>query len=162
MLFTVLIGIPLGIVSAIRRGGILGYAARLVAILGLSIPNFWLGTLMVLLPAIWWRWNPAKQWVDFTADPLGHIGLLILPALVLGIVRAWAEPEPFLFNGRYTKLRYVNVWPRPIQKRPFSPRSERSLRMDGARGPLPSNPAESSATLAGGGPAYRVARRPAY
>lgn len=88
MLLTVLIGVPLGALSAIKRGTVFDYAARFFAIIGLSVPDFWIGTLAVLLPAIWWGWTPAKAWVGFTDHPVEHFGLLILPALTLGISSA--------------------------------------------------------------------------
>jgi peptide/nickel transport system permease protein len=85
MVLTVLIGVPLGAISAIYHGRIGDYLARVVAILGLSVPNFWLGTLVVTLPAIWWGWTPATTWVGLTADPLEHLKLVLLPASVLAV-----------------------------------------------------------------------------
>jgi peptide/nickel transport system permease protein len=85
MVLTIVIGVPLGIISAVYRGRVADYVARFIAILGLSIPNFWLGTLVVLLPAIWWGWTPATRWVSFSNSPVKHVELLVLPALVLAI-----------------------------------------------------------------------------
>src|SRR5204862_362788 len=61
------------------------YAARSAAILGLSMPNFWLATLIIVLPAIWWGWRPVAAYVDFSRDPLAHVTQFFLPALILGI-----------------------------------------------------------------------------
>src|SRR6185503_858503 len=55
------------------------------SILGLSVPNFWLATLVVTMPVYWWNWNPAKQFKTFGEDPISHFGLLLLPALVLAL-----------------------------------------------------------------------------
>ena len=85
ILMTVLIGVPIGVLSAIRAGRLLDYGLRLFSILGLSVPNFWLATLVVYLPVYWWTWNPAKQFQTFSDDPVAHIGLLLLPALVLAV-----------------------------------------------------------------------------
>lgn len=85
LLLTVLIGVPLGAISAVYNGGILDYLARIIAILGLSVPNFWLGTLIVTLPAIWWGWTPASDWVGLSADPFEHLKLVFLPAIVLAV-----------------------------------------------------------------------------
>jgi peptide/nickel transport system permease protein len=84
MLLTVLIGIPLGIVSALYRRSPVDYGARLLAIIGLSIPNFWLATLVVLLPALWWGWTPARSWVGWS-DAGTHLQLILLPASVLAV-----------------------------------------------------------------------------
>ncbi|MGE5596317.1 MAG: ABC transporter permease [Hyphomicrobiales bacterium] len=85
LLLTILLGIPLGAISAVYNGGIFDYLARLVSILGLSIPNFWLGTLIVTLPAVWWGWTPASNWVGWTQDPVEHLKLVLLPATVLAV-----------------------------------------------------------------------------
>src|SRR5262249_53687164 len=66
------------------------YLARSAAILGLSVPGFWLATLVIVLPAIWWGWRPVTGFVEFRESPLGHVGQLLLPALVLGIAAAAA------------------------------------------------------------------------
>jgi peptide/nickel transport system permease protein len=88
VLFTVLLGVPLGAISAIRSGGVTDYAARGVAILGLSIPNFWIATLVVILPAIWWGWTPAGEWLDWSDSVPGHLRVVALPAAVLAISSA--------------------------------------------------------------------------
>ena len=88
MLLTVLIGVPLGAISAVYNGGFADYVARILAIIGLSVPNFWLGTLIVTLPAIWWGWTPASNWVGITEDPLAHTKLVLLPAIVLSVSSA--------------------------------------------------------------------------
>ena len=85
ILFTVLIGVPVGVISAIRAGKPVDYGLRFFSILGLSIPNFWLATLIVYLPAYWWQWTPAKEFPTIQEDPVQHFVLLLLPALVLSI-----------------------------------------------------------------------------
>ena len=78
------IALPVGIFSAIRQGTFTDYAGRSVAIIGLATPNFWIAVMVLLYPAIWWGWSPPLQWVPFTADPLGNLGVLIIPSLILG------------------------------------------------------------------------------
>ncbi|MCC6381431.1 MAG: ABC transporter permease [Dehalococcoidia bacterium] len=85
IVFTLLIGIPVGAVSAVRAGSPSDYLLRFFSILGLSVPNFWIGTLVVFMPVIWWGWTPVKDWVDLTDDPGQHFLLLLLPAVVLSI-----------------------------------------------------------------------------
>lgn len=85
LFFTVLIGVPVGTLSAVKAGTPLDYAVRFFSILGLSIPGFWLATLVVVMPSIWWQWTPVRQFVSFSEDPVQHVALLLLPALVIAI-----------------------------------------------------------------------------
>jgi peptide/nickel transport system permease protein len=90
-LFAVLIAVPVGVVSATRQDTLRDYAARSTAVLGLSIPSFWLATLVIVLPAIWWGWRPAGGgFVEFSRGPLANLGSLLLPALILGLASAAA------------------------------------------------------------------------
>jgi peptide/nickel transport system permease protein len=85
IIFAVLMGVPIGIVSAVRQDTARDYVSRGGAILGLSIPGFWLGTLAVVLPAIYFKWSPSIQFTKLTDDPWGHVAQFILPGLLLGI-----------------------------------------------------------------------------
>ena len=60
-----LIGLPVGIYSAIRRNTAADYVGRSVAIIGLATPNFWLATMVMIFPAIWWAWSPPMTLVPF-------------------------------------------------------------------------------------------------
>ena len=84
ILIGLLIGLPVGIYSAMRRNTAADYVGRSVAIIGLATPNFWLATLIVTFPAIWWAWSPPLTIVPFRADPLGSIAVFIVPSLILG------------------------------------------------------------------------------
>jgi peptide/nickel transport system permease protein len=84
------IALPIGVLAAARQDTLADYVARSVAILGLSLPGFWLGTLLIVLPAIWWGWRPVTGFVEFRQDPVAHVGQLLLPALILGIASAAA------------------------------------------------------------------------
>jgi peptide/nickel transport system permease protein len=85
LLVALIIAIPVGVISAARQDTIADYIARSAAILGLSVPAFWLATLLIVLPAIWWGWRPVTGFVEFSQDPVGHVTQLILPAVILGI-----------------------------------------------------------------------------
>jgi peptide/nickel transport system permease protein len=85
-----LIALPIGVLAAARQDTLADYIARSVAILGLSLPGFWLGTLVIVLPAIWWGWRPVTGFVDFRQAPLAHVAQMLLPALILGIASAAA------------------------------------------------------------------------
>jgi len=67
------------VISAARQDTIQDYVARSAAILGLSVPAFWLATLLIVLPAIWWGWRPVTGFVEFSKDPVGHVTQLLLP-----------------------------------------------------------------------------------
>jgi peptide/nickel transport system permease protein len=84
-LFAVLIAVPVGVLSAVRQDTLRDYAARSAAILGLSVPSFWLATLIIVLPAIWWGWRPVTGFVELRESPLAHVGQFVLPGLVLGV-----------------------------------------------------------------------------
>ena len=78
------IALPVGIYSAIRQDTAADYAGRSIAIIGLATPNFWLGIMVMIFPAIWWGWSPPMEWIPLTEDPLGNIGVFIIPSLILG------------------------------------------------------------------------------
>ena len=79
-----LIALPVGIYSAIRQDtpGVVG--GRTIAIIGMATPNFWLGIMVMIFPAIWWGWAPPMQYIPFTEDPLRNLGVLIIPSVILG------------------------------------------------------------------------------
>ena len=80
----ILIALPVGIYSAIQQDTAADYVGRTAAVLGLATPNFWLALMVMIYPAIWWGWSPPMEWVPFTEDPLGNLGVLIIPSLILG------------------------------------------------------------------------------
>jgi peptide/nickel transport system permease protein len=84
----ILIGIPVGVLSAVRQDGVLDFFARSAAVLGLSIPGFVKAIVVILLPAIWWGWTPLVRFVEFAKDPSGYLLQFILPAIILGIASA--------------------------------------------------------------------------
>ena len=78
------IGVPIGAISAIRAGSWLDFAGRLVSIGGLSVPSFWIGTLVLLYFAIWFRWIPPITYVALLEDPLRNLQQFAVPAVALG------------------------------------------------------------------------------
>ncbi len=84
LVLAVPLGIMLGVVGAVWRGTLLDTTTRIVAVSGLSVPNFWLGTLIVVLPAFWWAWSPPLSPPSITEDPLGHFTPYLLAAGALG------------------------------------------------------------------------------
>lgn len=82
------IALPVGILSAVRRNGLLDYALRTVTILGISVPNFWTGTLIITYAIVWFGWNPIKEYSTFTEDPLRNLSIIIFPVIVLAYAGA--------------------------------------------------------------------------
>ena len=79
-----LIALPVGIYSAIRQDTVTDYVGRTIAISGMAMPNFWLALMVMIFPAIWWGWSPPTELIPFTKDPLGNLGVFIIPSLILG------------------------------------------------------------------------------
>jgi peptide/nickel transport system permease protein len=84
MIIAVALGIPAGVIAAVRRGTAIDYTASAVALSGLSIPNFWLGIMLILFVSVELQLLPASGYVPFFSDPLGALETLIMPAFVLG------------------------------------------------------------------------------
>ena len=84
LLIALIVAIPIGIYSAVRQETAGDYIGRTISILGLAIPSFWLGTMVVLMPAIWWGWSPPTEAVPFFVDPIANIQTFIIPSLILG------------------------------------------------------------------------------
>jgi peptide/nickel transport system permease protein len=84
MLVSIVVGVPIGVYSAIRQDTAGDYTTRSLAILLLAIPSFWLGTLVMVFPSIWWGWAPELKYVPFAQDPLTNLKMMILPAVILG------------------------------------------------------------------------------
>jgi len=88
LIISTVIGLPLGVYSAVRQDTWGDYVGRTVAILLISIPSFWLATLIMIYPAIWWGWSPSVVLIPFTKDPIGNIGMFLIPAAILGTATA--------------------------------------------------------------------------
>jgi len=84
MLIAMVIGIPAGIVSAVRQGTAWDLGANAFALWGLSTPNFWLGILMILLFSVELGWLPASGYVSPWEDPIANLKAMAMPAFVLG------------------------------------------------------------------------------
>ena len=84
MTIALLIGIPAGIVSAVGRGTVWDTAANVLALWGISTPNFWLGILMIMLFSVQLGWLPASGYVSPFEDLGANLAAMIMPAFVLG------------------------------------------------------------------------------
>ena len=84
LIIAILIGIPAGVLSAYKKGTWIDWVANITALSGLSVPNFWLGIMLILLVSVKLGWLPASGYVPLTEDPLQSIRVMIMPAFVLG------------------------------------------------------------------------------
>jgi peptide/nickel transport system permease protein len=78
------IALPIGIYSAIRQDTLGDFVARSFSILLLAVPSFWMGTMVMVFPSIWWGWSPEVNYVKFSDDPFQNVKQMLVPAIVLG------------------------------------------------------------------------------
>jgi peptide/nickel transport system permease protein len=84
----VAIALPTGVMSAIRQDSGLDYLFRSVAIGGLSIPGFWMATIVIVAASIAWKWVPPMRYTPFLRDPLANLSQFVIPAIILGFALA--------------------------------------------------------------------------
>lgn len=84
ILISQLIALPLGIYSALRQDTPGDYVARSLSILLIGIPSFWVATMVIVWPAIWWGYMPPIRLIPFTQNPLGNLAMFVVPATVIG------------------------------------------------------------------------------
>ena len=84
IIMSVIIGLPIGVWSAIRQDTAGDYLGRTFAIGMLALPNFWLATLIVVFPAVWWGWSPPVEYIPLAEDPWGNLRQFIIPAFLMG------------------------------------------------------------------------------
>ena len=83
-LYSIFIAIPLGTIAAIKRNSVLDYGASFVGLLGVSVPNFWLGTLFILFFSLNLKWFPSGGFISFFEDPVQNLQYMIMPSVALG------------------------------------------------------------------------------
>ena len=88
LVFTLLIGIASGIIAALRQNSWVDQAAMMFAMIGISVPNFFLGLLMIILFAVHLGWLPSGGYVPFNEDPLGWLASTTMPAFSLALLQA--------------------------------------------------------------------------
>ncbi len=85
VIIAILIGIPIGVISAVKHNSILDNLLRVLAVGGLSIPNFWLGLILITVLSIFFNWIPPLGYQSFLENPLVNLQQMILPAIVLAV-----------------------------------------------------------------------------
>jgi peptide/nickel transport system permease protein len=84
-LMTTISAIPLGVLSAVRRDASVDYWSRVAGLIGLSLPNFWLATLVLLFTSLWFHWVPQVNYVSPFVDPLGNLAQMLIPAAAIAL-----------------------------------------------------------------------------
>ena len=85
LLVSISVGISIGVLSAVRQDTAADYLARSFSLLMLSVPGFWLGTLVMVFPSVWWRWAPELEYTPLTVDPVKNLSHVLVPAILLGL-----------------------------------------------------------------------------
>lgn len=87
LLLTLLLGLATGIVAALRHGTWMDQAVMVFALIGVSLPNFWLGLVMILLFSVHLGWLPTSGYVAFSTSPMGWLAAATMPALALALMQ---------------------------------------------------------------------------
>ena len=85
MVLGLIFSVPIGIYAAVRQDTIGDYLGRSWSIMALAVPAFWVATLVMIYPSIWWGWAPTVRYIPLVEDPMGNLKQFILPALILGM-----------------------------------------------------------------------------
>jgi peptide/nickel transport system permease protein len=85
VVLSAVVAIPLGVVSAVRRNSPLDFLVRLLAMVGLSVPNFWLAAMLLLLSSVVFHWQPNIRLVPLWEDPLTNLSQLLMPTVALSL-----------------------------------------------------------------------------
>jgi peptide/nickel transport system permease protein len=88
ILIAQIIALPIGIYSALRQDSWGDLVGRSFAIVFIAVPSFWIATIVMVFPAIWWGYMPPIMYVSFLGDPLRHLRMYLVPAAVLGLEMA--------------------------------------------------------------------------
>ena len=85
LLVSITVGVSIGVYSAVRQDTAGDYVARSFSLLMLSVPGFWLATLVMVFPSVWWRWSPALEFTPLLVDPARNLAHILVPAILMGL-----------------------------------------------------------------------------
>lgn len=96
MFFTMIFSLPLGVWSAVRQNSVSDYIGRSIAVAFIAIPGFWIGTMIMVYPSIWWNWSPSIEYIPFVQNPLDNLKMFLLPAFIIamattGVMMRWVR-----------------------------------------------------------------------
>jgi peptide/nickel transport system permease protein len=84
LVVALVVAIPIGAYSAMRQDTAGDYLGRSFSILMLAVPGFWMGTMVMVFPSIWWGWSPEVKFIPLTQDPVHNLKQMLIPAIILG------------------------------------------------------------------------------
>jgi peptide/nickel transport system permease protein len=85
LIWTIILGVPVGVISALKQDTWLDYILRSTAIGGLSFPGFWLATLLLVFGSIWFKWVPPMDYIPFIKNPIQSVNQMLAPSIILAI-----------------------------------------------------------------------------
>jgi len=85
LLVALTVALPVGVYSAVRQDSFGDYLTRSFSLVMLAVPGFWLGTLVMVFPSVWWRWSPELDYTRFFDDPAKNLAHMLVPAILLGL-----------------------------------------------------------------------------
>ncbi|MCC6176569.1 MAG: ABC transporter permease [Chloroflexi bacterium] len=85
VVLSISMAVPLGVLAAVKRGGPIELVSRLIGLIGLSLPNFWLATMMILVASLWFGWLPSLIYVSPLSDPVENLQQMLMPAFSLAL-----------------------------------------------------------------------------
>ncbi len=88
MFFSMLVALPVGVISAVRQDTAIDYAARGMAVAMLAVPSFWLAVMVITWPSVWWQWSPPVSYTNLWENPRANLSQVVIPALILGTAAA--------------------------------------------------------------------------
>jgi peptide/nickel transport system permease protein len=88
LILTNFISIPLGLYCAARQDAISDYTIRILSLIMMSVPMFFLATLVLIYPAVWWNYSPPSQYVSLFVDPLKNLQMFFIPAVLAAIAQS--------------------------------------------------------------------------
>jgi peptide/nickel transport system permease protein len=118
--FGVAAGLPLGIITAVRHNSWIDNVGRVAAVLGLAVPNFWAGTIIILALSLWFNWAPPLGYAELLADPVKHVQQMLPAVIVLGygfaayVARLSRAQMLEVVRGDYIRTAYAKGLEEPV------------------------------------------------
>ncbi len=91
LILATLLSIPLGLFCAAKQDSIADYALRIIAVLCMSVPMFWIATLVLFYPAKWWGYAPQVKYYSIFADPIKNMGMFLVPGILGAVAQAGTQ-----------------------------------------------------------------------